>query len=91
MHLKPQTAGLDPFIAPFPAISQLAVFGFNTEKSENGLNLSERWKMEFSFFKKKVVSSAQTKGSNTQKSLSLQIWGSFLIKINKISTHKMNT
>ena len=36
----------------------LVVFGFNLEKSENNLNFSERWTMEFPFFKKKVVPSA---------------------------------
>ena len=54
----PQTATWTPFSTSIPATSHLVVFGFNPEKSENNFNFSERWTMEFSSFKKKVVSSA---------------------------------
>ena len=57
MGFIPQTANWSPFRAPIPTISYFVGLGFNPRKTEQVLNSSARYAMDYESFTKKVVSS----------------------------------
>ena len=57
-HLIPQSATFTPFRTPMSAISNFDLFGLRLENCEKCLKISNGFKTDLVFLRKKVVSSA---------------------------------